>query len=57
VLRRRAVLPPRMVQSMALHVGGPELALVAFATAIIFAILGPRLWRDMRARMKTPDRS
>ena len=44
-----------MVHAVPLHVGGPELALVALASAIIFAILGPRLWRDVRARMKAPE--
>ena len=44
-----------MVQSVPVHVGGPELALVALASAIIFLILGPRLWRDLRARMKAPE--
>jgi hypothetical protein len=44
-----------MVQAVPVHVGGPELALVALASFIIFAILGPRLWRDVRARMKAPE--
>jgi len=44
-----------MVHAVPLHIGGPELGLVALASAIIFAILGPRLWRDMRARMKAPE--
>lgn len=30
--------------------GWPELALVALSTAIIFFILGPRLYRDLRRR-------
>jgi hypothetical protein len=44
-----------MVHPVPLNVGGPEIALVALASLIIFAILGPRLWRDMRARMKAPE--
>jgi hypothetical protein len=44
-----------MVQAVPVQVGGPELALVVLASVIIFAILGPRLWRDMRARMKAPE--
>jgi hypothetical protein len=44
-----------MVETVPVHVGGPELALVALASVIIFAILGPRLWRDVRARMKAPE--
>jgi hypothetical protein len=44
-----------MVHAVPLQIGGPELGLVAHATALIFAILGPRLWRDMRARMKAPE--
>ena len=28
--------------------GAPELFLVALASAIIFAILGPRMWRDIK---------
>lgn len=34
-----------------LTVGLPELGLVLLATIIIFAILGPRLVRDVRARL------
>ena len=44
-----------MVHQVPLQIGVPELGLVALASAIIFAILGPRLWRDMRARMKAPE--
>ena len=51
----RNVLPPLMVQAVPLQIGGPELGLVALASVIIFAILGPRLWRDLRARMKAPE--
>jgi hypothetical protein len=46
-----------MVEPVPLHVGVPELLLVGLATAIIFAILGPRLWRDLRARTKGSERS
>ena len=44
-----------MVEAVPLQIGWPELGLVLFASVIIFAILGPRLWRDVRARMKAPE--
>jgi hypothetical protein len=34
------------------EIGVPEVLLVLLATLIIFAILGPRLWRDVRARRR-----
>lgn len=39
-----------MTPQLPLTVGLPELALVGLTTVIIFAILGPRLVRELRAR-------
>lgn len=38
---------PLAVDQVPFVFGAPELFLVALASAIIFAILGPRMWRDI----------
>ncbi len=41
-------MSPLALEQVPFVFGAPELFLVVLASAIIFAFLGPRMWRDLK---------